>query len=163
MQASCIDYSAYGRRWETWKYEYTLVVQLYMIWKGRNMWRATYHNKNQFKAGQSMQVDEYHDNLGEISHIVNRIMSLTVSCCSHLTLIFLLARPLLLLLSSRRAYSSFGNGRLPSWLQFLRQSRLKREAVRLPSWMQFIDCLGRPGLPNATVNTIIARYSSAIK
>ena len=90
--------------------------------------------------------------VGESTHIVNRIKSLTVPCGSRLMLILLLVWPLLLLLPSRRGHGLFA-GRLPNWLQSLRPSRLtwiaKREAVRLPSLLQFIDRLGRPGLRNA--------------
>ena len=92
--------------------------------------------------------------VGECTHIVNRIKSLTVPCGSRLMLIFF---------SSGRCFSCrllgagmhglFGDCWLHNWLQLLRPSRLtwiaKREAVRLPSWLQFINRLGRPGLRNA--------------
>ena len=77
----------------------------------------------------------------EITHIANRIKSLTVPCSSRLTLIFF---------SSGRSFSCcllgardlFGDGRVPVWLQILRRSRLtwtgKHEANRLPSWLQVL-------------------------
>ena len=91
---------------------------------------------------QSMHWTNITPIVGESTHIVNRIKSLTVPCGSRLMLTFF---------SSGRCFScrvlgagaacSRGDGRLPNWLQLLRPSRLTwiaiREVVRLPSWLQF--------------------------
>ena len=93
--------------------------------------------------------------VGESTHIVNRIKSLTVPCGSRLMLIFFSSGRCFscCLLGAGAACSPETVGFLTGCSYFDHASRLiwiaKREAVRLPSLLQFIDRLGRPGLRNA--------------
>ena len=102
---------------------------------------------------QSMHWTNITTIVGESTHIVNRIKSLTVPYGSRLMLIFF---------SSGRCFSCclLGVGRLVRWRRSASQLAAVtstvsvdldcvREAVQLPSRLQFIDRLGRPGLRNA--------------
>ena len=98
----------------------------------------------------------------EITRIVNRIKSLTIPCGSRLTLILSLSGRYFsccLLLSPRRVHGLFKDGRLSSWLQFLRPSRLtwtaNHEPGWLPSWLQVL----RPSRMRAAAKCKAGRQS----
>ena len=91
--------------------------------------------------------------VGESTHIVNRIKSLTVPCGSRLMLIFFLSGRCFscrLLGAGTACSETVGFPTGCSYFDRLGRTWIaKREALQLPFRLQFIDRLGRPGLRNA--------------